>query len=46
MRLPNLDTAPMRHLIKSKTFLKKAGFYCKNQKFVRPCESLTLGQIF
>ena len=46
MRLPNLHTAPMRHLIKFRTFLKKAGFYCKNQKFVRRFEGLTLGQIF
>ena len=28
MRLPNLHTAPMRHLIKFRSFLKKAGFYC------------------
>ena len=33
MRLHNLHIAPMRHLIKFRTFLKKAGFYCKIQKF-------------
>ena len=31
MRLPNLHTAPMRHLVKFRTFLKKAGFYGKNK---------------
>ena len=46
MRLPNLHTAPMRHFIKFRTFLKKAGFYCKIQKFVRRFEGLTLGQSF
>ena len=45
MHLPNLHTAPMRHLIKFRTFLKKAGFYCINQTFVRRFEGLTLGQI-
>ena len=46
MRLPNLHTAPKRYLIKFRTFLKKADFYCKNQKFARRFEGLTLGQIF
>ena len=45
MGLPNLHTAPMRHLIKFRTFLKKASFYYKNQKFVRRFEGLTIGQI-
>ena len=31
MRLPNLQKAPKRHLIKFRTFLKKAGFYGKNK---------------
>ena len=44
MRLPNLHTAPMRHLIKIRTFLKKASG--KNQKFVRRFKGLILGQIF
>ena len=44
MRLPNLHTAPMRHLIKFRTFLKKAGFYCKNQKFVRLLKVLHLAK--
>ena len=46
MRLPNLHTTPMRHLIKFRTFRKKAGFYCKIQKFIRRFEGLTLAQIF
>ena len=46
MRLPNLHTAPMRHLIKFRTFIKKVGFYCKIQKFIRRFEDLTLAQIF
>ena len=46
MRLPNLHTAPMGHLIKFGTFLKKAGFYCKIQKSIRRFEGLTLAQIF
>ena len=46
MRLPNLQTAPMRHLNKFRTFLKKAGFYCKVQKLIRRFEGLTLAQIF
>ena len=46
MRLPNLHTAPMRHLIKIRTFLKKADFYGKNRKFMGRFKGLTLGQIF
>ena len=34
MRLPNLHTAPMGHLIKIRTFLKKGQFLGQNQKFV------------
>ena len=45
MRLPNLDTASMRHL-KLELFLRKDWFYCKNQTFGRRFESLTLGRIF
>ena len=44
MRLPNLHTAPMRHLIKFRTLLKKAGFYCKNQKFVGRLKVLHLAK--
>ena len=46
MRLPNLLTTPMRHLIKFRTFLKKAGFYGKNQKFVRRLKVLHLAKFF
>ena len=46
MRLPNLHTAPMRDLNKFRTFLKKPGFYCKIQEFIRRFEGLTLAQIF
>ena len=31
MRLPDLHTAPMRHLIKFRAFLKKAGFIAKTK---------------
>ena len=34
MRLPNLHTAPMGHLIKIGTFLNKGRFYGINQEFV------------
>ena len=34
MRLPNLHTAPMGHLIKIELFLIKDGFYGINQEFV------------
>ena len=30
MRVPNLHTAPKRHLIKIRTFLKKIDFFWKN----------------
>ena len=46
MRLPNLHTAPMRHLIKFGTFLKKRRILLQNRKFVRRFKCLTLGQIF
>ena len=46
MRLPNLHTAPMGHLIKIRTFLKKGRFLWQNQEFVRHFEGLALGQIF
>ena len=32
MRLPNLHTAPMRHLIKFRTFLKESRFLLQNPK--------------
>ena len=32
MRLPNLHTAPMRHLFKFRTFLKKAVFIAKAKR--------------
>ena len=43
MRLPNLHTAPMGHLIKIGTNLKKGRFIWQNQEFVRRFEGLTLG---
>ena len=46
MRLRNLHTAPMRHLIKFRTFLKKRRFLLQNRTFVRRFKGLTLGQIF
>ena len=41
MRLPNLDTASMRHLIKIRTFVKK-----RRVLLVRRFKSLALGRIF
>ena len=35
MRVPNLHTAPMRHLIKIRTFLKKIDSYLEKHKFAR-----------
>ena len=45
MRVPNLHTAPKRHLIKIRTFLKKIDFYLEKYKYVRRFEGLKLDQI-
>ena len=45
MRVPNLRTAPKRHLIKIRTFLKKIDSYLEKYKFARHFEGLTLDQI-
>ena len=41
MRVPNLQTAPKRHLIKIRTFLKKIDSYLKKYKFARRFKGLT-----
>ena len=41
MRVPNLHTAPRRHLIKIRTFLKKIDSYLEKYKFARRFEGLT-----
>ena len=46
MRLPNLHTAPKRHLIKIRTFLKKIDCNLEKYKFARRFEGLRLDQIF
>ena len=38
MCLPNLHTAPMRHLIKIRTFLKKIDSYLEKYRFARRFE--------
>ena len=38
MRVPNLHTAPKRHLIKIRTFLKKIDSYLEKYKFARRFE--------
>ena len=45
MRVPNLHTAPKRHLIKIRTFLKKIDSYLEKHKFARRFEGLRLDQI-
>ena len=35
MRVPNLHTAPKKHLIKIRTFLKKIDSYLEKYKFAR-----------
>ena len=45
MRVPNLHTAPKRHLIKIRTFLKKIDSRLKKYKFARRFEGLRLDQI-
>ena len=45
MRVPNLHTAPKRHLIKIITFLRKIDSYLGNTKFARRFEGLRFTQI-
>ena len=45
MRVPNLHTAPNRHLIKIRTFLKKIDSYLEKYKFARRFEGPRLDQI-
>ena len=45
MRVPNLHTAPKRHLIKIKIFPKKIDSYSEKYKFARRFEGLRLDQI-
>ena len=45
LRVPNLHTAPKRHLIKIRTFLKKIDSYLEKYKFARRFEGLRLDQI-
>ena len=45
MRVPNLHTAPKRHLIKIRTFLRKIDSYGKKRKYARRFERLRLNQI-
>ena len=45
MRVPNLHTAPKRHLIKIRTFLRKIDSYLEKYKFARRFEGLRLDQI-
>ena len=45
MRIPNMHTAPKRHLIKIRTFLKKIDSYFEKYKFARRFEELRLDQI-
>ena len=40
MRVPNLHTAPKRHLIKIRTFLEKVDSYFEKYKFARRFEGL------
>ena len=42
MRVPNLHTAPKRHLIKIRTFLRKSDSYLEKYKFTRRFERLRL----
>ena len=45
MRVSNLHTAPKRHLIKIRTFLKKIDSHLEKYKFARRFEGLRLDQI-
>ena len=45
MRVPNLHTAPKRHLIEIRTFLKKINSYLEKYRFARRFERLRLDQI-
>ena len=45
MRIPNLHTAPKRHLIKIRTFPKKIDSYLGKYKFARRFEGRRLDQI-
>ena len=45
MRVPNLHTAPKRHFIKIRTFLKKIDSNLEKYKFARRFEGLRLDQI-
>ena len=45
MRVPNLHTAPKRHLIKIRIFLKKIDSCLEKYKLARYFEALTLNQI-
>ena len=45
MRVPNLLTAPKRHLFKIKTLLKKIDSYLEKHKFARGLEGLRLDQL-
>ena len=45
MRVSNLHTAPKRHLIKIRTFLRKIDSYFEKYKFARRFEGCRLDQI-
>ena len=45
MRIPNLHTAPKRHVIKIRTFLKKIDSYLEKYTFARRFEGLRPDQI-
>ena len=45
MRIHNLHTAPRRHLIKIRTFVKKIDSYLEKYKFAKRFEGLRLHQI-
>ena len=45
MLVPNLHTAPKRHLIKIRPFLKKIDSYLETYKFARRFKGLRLDQI-
>ena len=45
MCVANLHTAPKRHLIRIRTFLRKTDSYLEKHKFARRFEGLTLNQI-
>ena len=45
MHVPNLHTAPKRHLNKIRTFLKKIDSYLEKYTFARRFEGLRLDQM-